>query len=56
MYICTCVYIHIYDKQAGVWHKSDSLMKNEIADLTTVADVKQKNLQVKYANAEVMHI
>lgn len=31
-------------------------MKNEIADLTTVADVKQKNLQVKYANAEVIHI
>lgn len=53
-YTCICTYV--YDEQASVWHMSDSLIKNQIAELTTVTDVKQKNLQVKYANAGVMHL
>lgn len=31
-------------------------MKNQIADLRTVTDVKQKNVQIKYINAEVLNL
>lgn len=31
-------------------------MKNQIADLRTVTDVKQKNVQIKHINAEVLNL
>lgn len=42
--MCMYMVIFVDDEWAIIWHMSDSLIKNQIADLTTVTDVKQKNL------------
>ena len=40
----------------GAWHMNDILIKNQIADLATITNVKQKTFQVKYINSKVMNL